>query len=240
MRGSNVVSIRAPARGATCGGLPLGILTPVSIRAPARGATLLLLVGAVQAEVSIRAPARGATRAPDSHMCRLWGFNSRSREGSDSKAMLGMWPTRRFNSRSREGSDRMVTAASAAMRGFNSRSREGSDDVIDEGGFGQAVSIRAPARGATAYYSAVVGYVRVSIRAPARGATSRKIIVGKDFGVSIRAPARGATLQAGDEVWITEGFNSRSREGSDVWPCVTPFQIVIVSIRAPARGATQG
>ena len=62
--GITMVSIRAPARGATVVVAVRFLLVTVSIRAPARGATLSPSGGARVAPVSIRAPARGATSAP--------------------------------------------------------------------------------------------------------------------------------------------------------------------------------
>ena len=56
-----LVSIRAPARGATDGTQREFPFTFVSIRAPARGATDRCQVDFGDPAVSIRAPARGAT-----------------------------------------------------------------------------------------------------------------------------------------------------------------------------------
>ena len=55
------ISIRAPARGATCILEPVHTHLVISIRAPARGATDFLIVALQQYFISIRAPARGAT-----------------------------------------------------------------------------------------------------------------------------------------------------------------------------------
>ena len=101
----DAVSIRAPARGATCKPRPDTRKYCVSIRAPARGATRCRRISALRGRVSIRAPARGATR--------------RARAGHPSGAVSIRAPARgatrgrrrrrrrhlRFNSRSREGSD---------------------------------------------------------------------------------------------------------------------------------------
>ena len=54
-------------------------------------------------------------------------FNSRSREGSDSYALIIESSPTCFNSRSREGSDYSATMVSESKDRFNSRSREGSD-----------------------------------------------------------------------------------------------------------------
>ena len=60
--GETVVSIRAPAWGATLVGRDAYDQHRVSIRAPAWGATLVYREGTDQHPVSIRAPAWGATR----------------------------------------------------------------------------------------------------------------------------------------------------------------------------------
>ena len=62
--------------------------TLVSIRAPARGATSGLSSQCFPAAVSIRAPARGATLLPAAPVIVAAGFNSRSREGSDGAAQV--------------------------------------------------------------------------------------------------------------------------------------------------------
>ena len=99
----------------------------VSIRAPARGATcLVFLVGVLIRGFNSRSregsdPLR-LTNQKDK-IC----FNSRSREGSDRRARLAGRRRRRFNSRSREGSDAARGTGRGRRRGFNSRSREGSD-----------------------------------------------------------------------------------------------------------------
>ena len=99
-------------------------------------------------------------------------FNSRSREGSDTRRYLRCSQMASFNSRSREGSDnlnaeicryilwfqftlprgerRYTRSSDSTARGcFNSRSREGSDLNNSEPLALFAVSIHAPARGAT-------------------------------------------------------------------------------------------
>src|SRR5208337_3116231 len=124
-----------------------------------------------------------------------------------------------------------------------------------------AVSIRAPARGATVGpRRPIVTRFRVSIRAPARGATSALLLLQRAVGVSIRAPARGATklprhARAGEIVSIRAPargatpvatsvmsrelcFDPRSRAGSDEPDGRIEPRFPYVSIRAPARGAT--
>ncbi len=55
----------------------------VSIRAPAKGATQPLQAGRKLGRVSIRAPAKGATLASDDEAATRVSFDPRSREGSD-------------------------------------------------------------------------------------------------------------------------------------------------------------
>ena len=146
----DLISIRAPARGATRmsnimfgnffrfqSALPRGerlflllsscYLLHISIRAPARGATPVAPVQPEPTEISIRAPARGATLL---------------------RVLLPV-PALHFNPRSREGSDfvRSIPAPPAE------------------------ISIRAPARGATVSGVSKKLGAKISIRAPARGAT---------------------------------------------------------------------
>jgi hypothetical protein len=80
-----------------------------------------------------------------------------------------------------------------------------------------AVSIDAPARGATNPASQRQTAQGVSIHAPARGATTDRPHQSDGADVSIHAPARGATLRFAAE-----------------------FSLPAVSIHAPARGATGG
>ena len=121
--------------------------------------------------VSIHAPARGATsgraRSPAGNR-----FNSRAREGRDedaSRCTFGSW---RFNSRAREGRDLAGMVLFRPDGCFNSRAREGRD----------AAQLVPP------------GVAAVSIHAPARGATGRRGAARNVRGVSIHAPARGATF----------------------------------------------
>ena len=121
-----MVSIHAPARGATFDPIhPVGF-GDVSIHAPARGATFvkILSLGDVAFQstlphgerhsrrsasavrrVSIHAPARGATATRPRARAFRTSFNPRSRTGSDTRRNRGEKETVRFNPRSRTGSD---------------------------------------------------------------------------------------------------------------------------------------
>src|SRR5690349_18471358 len=122
---------------------------------------------------------------------------------------------------------------------FNPRSRMGSDHILSQQDallpvvsihapawgatcrWGLArprstVSIHAPAWGATGAQRATDEPAAVSIHAPARGATRFRRGWGPTTPtVSIHAPARGATPRGGAAVARVDGFNPRSRTGSD-------------------------
>ena len=142
-----VVSIHAPARGAT--GAEMGeagaiafqftrprgarpsryakrILRRVSIHAPARGATLANCSGEPLRQVSIHAPARGATRY-----------------------LIALRFLPRFQFTRPRGARQTPPGNWSSPYSFNSRAREGRDR--ETWGFypGSLVSIHAPARGAT-------------------------------------------------------------------------------------------
>ena len=63
-----------------------------------------------------------------------------------------------------------------------------------------------------------LGWCPVSIHAPAWGATPAPQVDGVAPGVSIHAPAWGATFPRRSQSQYPEGFNSRSRVGSDDEP----------------------
>ena len=79
--------------------------------------------------------------------------------------------------------------------------------------------------------------VAVSIHAPAKGATGEPCNVYYDSRVSIHAPAKGATGYIKERTISPHSFNPRSREGSDLFYRVLPLA-QSVSIHAPAKGAT--
>ena len=132
-----------------------------------------------------------------------------------------------FNPRPRTGGD-CAAAVSAAAPVFQSAPPHGGRRR-DEGSRDRGwlpVSIRAPARGATALSGLCRPRLAVSIRAPARGATraiERSTLVQS-------APPHGGRL-AVQTARCASCFNPRPRTGGD--GAADP-----VSIRAPARGAT--
>ena len=142
-----MVSIRAPAWGATIAGVVIHQIFMFQFALPrgerprgggrdyrrARfnsrsrvGSDFLPRLSGSYLRVSIRAPAWGATDVPR-HFGRSSRFQFALPRGERRRAP-GFHPaTHRFNSRSRVGSDRKLTSSSTAASSFNSRSRVGSD-----------------------------------------------------------------------------------------------------------------
>ena len=168
------ISIRAPARGATQAGGNAERRQQISIRAPARGATRQppYLLHAIIV-ISIRAPARGAT-SPDNQLDHCSGISIRApTRGATSS---GRWILEvidisiRAPTRGRLG---LPVHYQKSVKNFNSRPRKGGDNekcgIANDNG---EISIRAPARGATAVLANKISLLdKISIRAPARGAT---------------------------------------------------------------------
>ena len=145
----------------------------ISIHAPARGATFLLLPAALGiTNISIHAPARGATYNFHHSLSSIYLFLSTLPQGERHRMLPGFSGGRRisihapargathvacgcshpkvyFYPRSRKGSDFNSFFVTAAGDHFYPRSRKGSDCYgvfMDEGKW---ISIHAPARGAT-------------------------------------------------------------------------------------------
>ncbi len=99
----------------------------VSIHAPARGATPPLANKRIFVAVSIHAPARGATPAWCESICRKSCFNAGPRHASDICRPSAKQSSQRFNPRPREGGDFARLRSSILRRCFNPRPREGGD-----------------------------------------------------------------------------------------------------------------
>ena len=143
--------------------------------------------------VSIHAPARGATRWYRAAFAAPSCFNPRARAGRDLVDSCPWSLAPCFNPRARAGRDLE------------------SGDVVTV----RAVSIHAPARGATRGIRSGHRHRHVSIHAPARGATIGKGIVRHGIRVSIHAPARGATRMRDRQHAGRACFNPRARAGRD-------------------------
>ena len=128
-----------------------------------------------------------------------WGFNSRSREGSDCSSVAVASLRRRFNSRSREGSDSSVRVCLVALAGFNSRSREGSDRrQMRCGRHSRSFNSRSREGSDFGRISPALTKRRFNSRSREGSDHLATRIGARTQNVSIRAPARGAT---GSRVW---------------------------------------
>ena len=188
----------------------------VSIHAPAKGATLSGDCTPDQEDVSIHAPAKGATTQYPIIIFQS-GFQSTlpRRERQDITTVTARESS--FNPRSREGSDELycnvsiagIVSIHAPAKGATSRSWH---PLVGE----LRVSIHAPAKGATPpHMQPLASEFQVSIHAPAKGATVLYCHVLLHLSVSIHAPAKGATNDTVYYMLPDDRFNPRSREGSD-------------------------
>ena len=145
-----MISIHAPARGATTYKLDHISNHGISIHAPARGATIQKQNKHLKLKFQSTLP-RGERRVHSSVCCYIPAdFNPRSREGSD--LVYGASPLLLFLFQSTlpRGERREVNNEQTKRNtNFNPRSREGSDpvEIIDYTYI--YISIHAPARGAT-------------------------------------------------------------------------------------------
>ena len=145
----------------------------VSIHAPAWGATRGRAVDRQGLKVSIHAPAWGATRIRRLRQHLRPRFNPRARVGRDLSRLLRRGCMLSFQStRPRGARPPLPRAPKGATQRFNPRARVGRDDDQAHGDRSQQVSIHAPAWGATGGIAHGFGQGEVSIHAPAWGATS--------------------------------------------------------------------
>ena len=161
----------------------------VSIHAPARGATRSDYKVALYSLVSIHAPARGATRK------EFWSgrgkvFQSTHPHGvrrlhGEISRISGL-----FQSTHPHG---VRHALRSTLRATGSVSIHAPARGAGVTYFPYVVSIHAPARGATKEQQSCIQQSKVSIHAPARGATFELARCIRRQRVSIHAPARGAT-----------------------------------------------
>ena len=145
-----VVSIRAPARGATQDGARHHQERRVSIRAPRTGGDSRAAAPRPSVAVSIRAPARGATRQERASQPRHRVSIRRPRTGGDDSTVPGTARSTSFQSAPPHGGRQAITLNESVEFSFQSAPPHGGrhqlQRITDRG---RTVSIRAPARGAT-------------------------------------------------------------------------------------------
>ena len=126
----------------------------------------------LQRHVSIHAPAWGATTALSMDNSSGTGFNPRARMGRDPHCEGLFFSSTSFNPRARMGRDTSSFSCCFSASVFQSTRPHGARlERWYARCPGEAVSIHAPAWGATALRRARPHHLRVSIHAPAWGAT---------------------------------------------------------------------
>ncbi len=236
------------------------MLLHVSIRAPARGATRVHRASSASPEFRSALP-RGERPKSLRSVMRICAFRSALPRGERLTQCANRGTPSLFRSAlprgerpvNRQRDETRLLFRSALPRGerreagasgcscpasFDPRSREGSDPVRSDRRKNGAVSIRAPARGATSCLSggpqSGAGFDPRS-----REGSDTGEVAGRRIGqqVSIRAPARGATREV-VHVRHVLAFRSALPRGERLTASVINSAPYRVSIRAPARGAT--
>ena len=149
---AEVISIHAPAKGATVSALSLFHQQLISIHAPAKGATVEATCINPTDKFQSTLPRRERLQTK---MCSIWliHFNPRSREGSDASSFAVGAKVADFNPRSREGSDLLTRIHHRMYSLFQSTlPRRERPMIRDNVIIVDNISIHAPAKGATASY----------------------------------------------------------------------------------------
>ncbi len=127
-----IVSIHAPARGATRYRIVPSKSSPVSIHAPARGATVTVAIIHAPSRVSIHAPARGATYRRSSQSIGRIGFQSTRPHGARRAHMAKPDIEKLFQSTRPHGARPSCCPHRLAGACFNPRARTGRDMLRTE------------------------------------------------------------------------------------------------------------
>ena len=189
----DVVSIHAPAWGATKYLVDTDAQVFVSIHAPAWGATTFIAPRVNIRAVSIHAPAWGATRCRHRHLCRRTFQFTLPHGERRRRAYVQGWA-------------RMVSIHAPAW-GATEKGLCRFHETF--------VSIHAPAWGATRVSHSSFLPTLFQFTLPHGERPRVREQFGNNAAVSIHAPAWGATLKPRREAPTTPSFNSRSRMGSD-------------------------
>ena len=176
--------------------------------------------------VSIHAPAWGATQ-----VCYYHHRNNRFQSTHPHGVRLGSLPLssakQGFQSTHPHGVRHILTLRKAQALQFQSTHPHGvRHNSLSPFTPFFAVSIHAPAWGATFTFTPVVAMAAVSIHAPAWGATTDKIVAGQAAAVSIHAPAWGATSVTALRQYPVARFQSTHPHG---------VRLTCLKIRAVSR-----
>ncbi len=189
--------------------------TIISIHAPAEGATEIAQFQSEKPFISIHAPAEGATFSYTPRLATNCNFNPRSRGGSDQAAMyldrlvLTFQSTlpRRERLMGSDISEKQIKISIHAPA-------EGATVTCFPRRFTIGISIHAPAEGATYIIVHHKEEMMISIHAPADGATRKRPSVCLFQTFQSTLPRRERLLQP-DTSTVHLHFNPRSRGGSD-------------------------
>ena len=233
-----VISIHAPAWGATQGRHHAHYILLISIHAPAWGATGLRVNLRHVAEISIHAPAWGATIA-GLNCDMIIIFQSTLPRGERHLAYISFASPSTFQStlprgeRRQEGALHMVCTSH-----FNPRSRVGSDangslaipDVM-------LISIHAPAWGATIYVNTedVEAIFQSTLPRGERPATFPEDTANGKFQSTL---PRGERLRVRTPLFSARTFQSTLPRGERLQQIAINRYCCVISIHAPAWGAT--
>ena len=164
------------------------------------------------------------------------GFNPRARAGRDGQYANLIDSLKKFQSTRPRGARRGRRGDAPQRRGFNPRARAGRDGIEAAGGIHPGCFNPRARAGRDSAGPRGTKCMAVSIHAPARGATSCVGITGGDAGFNPRARAGRDALVLEHELGRKRFQSTRPRgarrfPGDDCW-------LWLVSIHAPARGAT--
>ncbi len=212
----------------------------ISIHAPARGATERTEGKNIVQNISIHAPARGATGNTDIRHPTDQNFNPRSREGSDFLRVPANMTGKQISIHApARGATLTLWLALRAVVKFQSTLPRGErhyEEIFPL--CVKRISIHAPARGATAPQRLCKSSGTISIHAPARGATKKQ----KLFRRSLRyfnPRSREGSDAAQDGFDLGEAiFQSTLPRGERRFLLPRLHSTLLISIHAPARGAT--
>ena len=166
-------------------------------------------------------------------------FNPRTRVGCDFRRGASPRAAGRFQSTHPRGVRLYHRAAREHYVEFQSTHPRGVRLGAGRRFCDEAVSIHAPAWGATPLHVPAGRQKAVSIHAPAWGATWRVMEDIMAIRVSIHAPAWGATTPPAVSLGTMGSFNPRTRVGCDAHRHGHAAIDECVSIHAPAWGATR-
>ena len=230
------VSIHAPARGATRRYLSKRRSRSVSIHAPARGATCICFCSRLKHDVSIHAPARGATRRECRPFVREYVSIHAPARGA-TQPRFTLHGTTKFQSTHPQGVRLSSVIDPTLIDCFNPRTRKGCDLDIINTLCDFHVSIHAPARGATQKDHATVIYYLFQSTHPqgVRRSSSR----GNCYLLEFQSTHPQGVRPAQNLTYFPKGwFQSTHPQGVRRLSFDIDTLVSIVSIHAPARGAT--